>query len=41
MEEAWAAIKADNMVKVTIDMFHMGIVFFKKELTKQHFNIRF
>jgi len=41
MELAWEQIKLNPEVKVTIDLFFMGLVFFKKELTKQHFKIRF
>ena len=41
MEDAWELIKADNKVKATIDLFYMGIVFFKKELTKQHFKVHY
>lgn len=37
MAEAWAEIKAHPKVTVTIDLFQMGIVFFRKEQTKQHF----
>ncbi len=39
MEEAWAIIRADSRVKVTIDLYHMGIVFFKEELSKEDFHI--
>jgi len=41
MNEAWEQIKTHNEVMVTLDLFHIGIVFFKKEFTKQHFNIQF
>ena len=42
MEEAWETIKADNRVKLSIDLFFMGIVFFREEfLVKQDFTIRF
>jgi predicted O-methyltransferase YrrM len=41
MEEAWNEIKIYENVKVTLDLFHLGIVFFKKEFTKQHYNIKF
>lgn len=40
MEQAWKQIKANKTVKVTIDIFYMGIVLFKKELSKQDFNVR-
>ena len=40
MEEAWAEIRNDDRVRVTIDLFYMGIVFLKKELHKEHFILR-
>ncbi|MFC2100555.1 O-methyltransferase [Bacteroidota bacterium] len=41
MELAWKQIKALKEVTLSIDLYHMGIVFFKKELSKQDFIIRF
>ncbi len=41
MMEAWKEIKDNKRVTVTIDLFFMGIVFFRKEQAKQHFLIRF
>ena len=41
MENAWRRIKQDHEVKVTIDLFRLGLVFFSKELQKQDFIIRF
>jgi predicted O-methyltransferase YrrM len=42
MEDAWEHIKADSRVRCTIDLFFMGIVFFKSGfLEKQNFMIRF
>ncbi len=41
MKEAWEYVKANEQVTVTIDLFYMGLVFFKKELHKQDFMIRF
>ena len=41
METAWHEIKNDERVTVTIDLFFMGIVFFRKEQIKQHFVIRY
>jgi len=41
MEEAWQIIKKDERVKVTIDIFFMGIVFLRKELRKEDFRIRY
>jgi predicted O-methyltransferase YrrM len=40
MEEAWEIIKKHQKVKVTIDTFQWGIVFFRKEQEKEHFIIR-
>lgn len=41
MTEAWEVIKKHNSVTVTIDLFFIGIVFFRKEQKKQHFVIKF
>ena len=41
MREAWQEIKDHEQVTVTIDLFFMGIVFFRKEQAKQHFIIKF
>lgn len=40
MEAAWQAIKQDPNVTVTVDTYHLGLVFFRREQTKQHFVIR-
>lgn len=40
MEEAWENIKKHPKVKVTIDTFQWGFVFFRKEQEKEHFIIR-
>jgi hypothetical protein len=40
MEWAWEAIKKDPRVTVTIDTYHLGLVFFRRESLKQHFTIR-
>ncbi len=40
MEEAWEAIKNHPKVKVTIDTYQWGLVFFRYEQPKQHFVIR-
>lgn len=39
MEEAWRQIVAHQKVTVSIDLFHMGIIFLRKELSKQNFVI--
>jgi predicted O-methyltransferase YrrM len=41
MEEAWEIIKNHPAVTVSIDLFVMGIVFFRKEQSKENFVIRF
>ncbi|MBL0049063.1 MAG: class I SAM-dependent methyltransferase [Bacteroidetes bacterium] len=41
MEEAWTCIKQHPQVKVTIDLFFVGIVFFRKEQVKENFTIRY
>ena len=40
MTEAWEYIKNHNAVTVTVDVFHLGFVFFRKEQAKEHFKIR-
>jgi predicted O-methyltransferase YrrM len=41
MQNAWSYIKKNEAVTMSVDLFHMGIIFFRKELTKQNFVIRF
>lgn len=42
MEDAWENIKVHTAVTLSIDLFFIGIVFFKKDFrVKQHFVIRF
>jgi predicted O-methyltransferase YrrM len=42
MEQAWETIKADQRVRLTIDLFFIGLVFFRREFKeKQDFVIRF
>ncbi len=41
MEQAWATIQAHPLVTLTIDLFGVGLVFFRKEQPKQHFTLRF
>jgi predicted O-methyltransferase YrrM len=40
MEETWEIIKNHPKVKVTIDTFQWGLVFFRREQEKEHFIIR-
>jgi len=41
MEEAWEKIKDHKSVSLTVDLFFSGIVFFKKELSKEDFVVKF
>lgn len=40
MEEAWEEIKAHPKVTVTIDLFFLGLVFFRKEQVKENFILK-
>ncbi|MBJ6110207.1 class I SAM-dependent methyltransferase [Hymenobacter sp. BT523] len=40
MERAWEAIKAHPEVMLTVDLFYIGLVFFRKNQPKQHFWLR-
>ncbi|GAB3028518.1 class I SAM-dependent methyltransferase [Spirosoma pulveris] len=41
MEQAWAFIKSHQSVSVTVDLFWVGLVFFRKEQPKQDFVLQF
>lgn len=41
MEEAWNFIKSHVSVKLSLDLFQIGIIFFRKELSKEDFILRF
>ena len=41
MTEAWKEIYENPAVTYSIDLFHLGIIFFKKEWKKSHFKIKF
>lgn len=41
MKQAWAQIKANPQVTVTVDLFWIGLVFFKGGRVKEDFKIRF
>ena len=41
MQDAWKEIQANTSVTATVDLFYIGIVFIKKELSKEHFIVRF
>lgn len=40
MERAWEAIKVHPQVLLTVDLFYIGLVFFRKSQPKQHFRLR-
>ena len=39
-EKAWEAIKKDPRISVTIDTYHLGLVYFRHGQAKEHFTIR-
>ena len=41
MESAWEYIKLHERTTLTIDLFFLGIVFIKSELSKENFILRF
>ncbi|MGI4875814.1 MAG: O-methyltransferase [Janthinobacterium lividum] len=41
MERAWEAIKAHPAVTVTVDLFYVGLVFFRKSQPRQDFWLRY
>ncbi len=41
MERAWAAICKHPDVRLTVDLFFVGLVFFRRNQPKQHFRLRF
>jgi predicted O-methyltransferase YrrM len=41
MEEAWEQIKRHPKVTVTVDLFWIGLVFFKKNRAKEHFKVKY
>lgn len=41
MTKAWSEIKQDSRVTSSIDLFHMGILFFNPNLTKKHYKLKF
>ncbi len=40
MERAWDEICRDSDVTLSVDLFQLGLVFFRKECKKQHFIVR-
>ncbi|WP_315822000.1 class I SAM-dependent methyltransferase [Paraflavitalea speifideaquila] len=42
MEQAWQQVKEHPAVTLTVDLFFIGLVFFRKDFkVKQHFTVRF
>jgi predicted O-methyltransferase YrrM len=41
MKEAWQEIKAHPQVTVTVDLFWIGLVYFRKGQAKEHFKLKF
>jgi predicted O-methyltransferase YrrM len=41
METAWESVKAHPRVTVTIDLYDLGLVFFRTEQAPQHFRLRY
>jgi predicted O-methyltransferase YrrM len=41
MERAWQEIIQTQSITLSLDFYRLGVVFFKKELSKQHFILRF
>ncbi|MBP6041371.1 MAG: class I SAM-dependent methyltransferase, partial [Flavobacterium sp.] len=39
-EAFWSNLKTNPKVTVTIDTFHIGLVFFRKEQAEEHFILR-
>jgi predicted O-methyltransferase YrrM len=40
MEQAWKEICNNDKVTLSLDLYHIGLIFFKKELSKQHLALR-
>jgi len=41
MQKAWEKIYQDPQISISIDLFNVGIVFFRKKQPKQHFVLKF
>jgi predicted O-methyltransferase YrrM len=41
MEDAWDYIRYHREVRISIDTYQWGIIFFRKEQQKEHFTVRF
>lgn len=40
MEEAWNTLSKHPLVSVSIDLYHLGVLFFNPELKKQHYQLK-
>ncbi|WPU98156.1 hypothetical protein SNE26_19215 [Mucilaginibacter sp. cycad4] len=40
-KRAWERVKTDKRVRVTIDLFYIGLVFFKPGMSKEDFRVRY
>jgi hypothetical protein len=41
MLQAWNTIKANEKVSVSIDLFRTGILFFKEDIAKENYILKF
>lgn len=41
MKQAWVELKNHPQVRVTINLFWLGLVYFKKDQAKEHFKLKF
>ena len=41
MQQAWNEIRQDPDIRLSIDIFHMGIVWFNSDIPKQHYIVAF
>ena len=41
MTKAWAALRSDERVSLSVDLFHMGLLFFKTNIARQEFVIKY
>jgi predicted O-methyltransferase YrrM len=41
MGQAWETVKQHPRVTVTVDLFHYGLVFFRREQQREHFRLRY
>jgi len=41
MERAWEKVKQHERVKISLDLFYSGWIFFRKESSRQHFKLRY